>query len=89
MDGKGRYMDNIFVERLRSLKCEEVYLLCQRRRGQSRHRLLARLLDRLGREQCNGNFGANLAVRPMKAERLLSVQWGGLRWDESNGRVAP
>src|ERR1700732_4571896 len=27
MDGKGRYMDNIFVERLwRSLKCEEVYL---------------------------------------------------------------
>ena len=30
MDGKGRYMDNIFVERLwRSLKYEEVYL-CQR-----------------------------------------------------------
>ena len=27
MDGKGRYMDNIFVERLwRSLKYEEVYL---------------------------------------------------------------
>jgi len=27
MDGKGRYMDNIFVERLwRSLKYEELYL---------------------------------------------------------------
>jgi putative transposase len=27
VDGKGRYMDNIFVERLwRSLKYEEVYL---------------------------------------------------------------
>jgi putative transposase len=27
LDGKGRYMDNIFVERLwRSLKYEEVYL---------------------------------------------------------------
>ena len=27
MDGKGRWMDNVFIERLwRSLKCEEVYL---------------------------------------------------------------
>ena len=27
MDGRGRFMDNIFVERLwRSVKCEEVYL---------------------------------------------------------------
>jgi putative transposase len=27
MDGRGRYMDNIFTQRLwRSIKCEEVYL---------------------------------------------------------------
>ena len=34
MDGKGRYLDNIFVERLwRSIKYEEVYLKADRRRG--------------------------------------------------------
>jgi putative transposase len=27
MDGKGRWMDNVFIERLwRSLKCEDIYL---------------------------------------------------------------
>src|SRR4051812_27048417 len=49
MDGKGRWRDNVFVERLwRSLKYEEVYLHAYGRRGSgsSRHRRLLRLLQR-------------------------------------------
>jgi putative transposase len=45
MDGRGRFMDNIFVERLwRSIKCEEVYLSEYRGRPGSpaRHRGLHR-----------------------------------------------
>jgi len=47
MDGKGRWMDNVFVERLwRSLKHEEVYLksLLHGGRGAHRHRSLDRTL---------------------------------------------
>jgi transposase InsO family protein len=48
-DGKGRCMDNIFVERLwRSLKYEEVLpqCLCNSSRSQGRHRRLASVLQR-------------------------------------------
>ena len=48
MDGKGRCMDNIFVERLwRSLKYEEglPQRLCECGRGQSRYWRLARFLQ--------------------------------------------
>ena len=47
MDGKGRYMDNIFIERLwRSLKYEEVFInaYASVAEAQGRHRFLARLL---------------------------------------------
>jgi len=46
MDGKGRYMDNIFVERLwrPQIRGGVPQRLCQRCRGQGRHRVLARLL---------------------------------------------
>ena len=42
MDGRGRFMDNIFIERLwRSIKYEEVHLkLTPRPRGAGRHRFL-------------------------------------------------
>ena len=40
MDGKGRYLDNIFVERLwRSLKYEEVYLNAYQNGTEARNRI--------------------------------------------------
>ena len=48
MDGRGRWLDNVFVERLwRSLKYEEVHLKAVRRRprGQGRHLRLGDLLQ--------------------------------------------
>ena len=40
MDGKGRYLDNIFVERLwRSVKYEEVYLKAYRNGSEARRGL--------------------------------------------------
>jgi putative transposase len=47
MDGRGRWMDNVFIERLwRSLKYEDIYLkgLRRRPRGRARHRRMDRLL---------------------------------------------
>ena len=49
MDGKGRFLDNIFIERLwRSLKYEEVFIKAYEFRGRSapRHRRVAVLLQR-------------------------------------------
>jgi putative transposase len=47
MDGRGRWMDNVFIERLwRSLKYEEVYLKGRRRsRGVRRHLDVDQLLQ--------------------------------------------
>ena len=53
MDGKGRYLDNIFVERLwRSIKYEEVYLkayqtVAEARAGIDAYRTTSRGLTRL------------------------------------------
>ena len=50
MDGKGRWMDNVFIERLwRSLKYECVYLseVCDRLPGPDRHRRVDGLLRSL------------------------------------------
>ena len=49
MDGKGRFLDNIFIERLwRSLKYEEVFIKAYGsvRRGAARHRRVADVLQR-------------------------------------------
>ena len=49
MDGKGRYLDNIFIERLwRSLKYEDVYIKAYASvaGGPSRHRRMVELLQR-------------------------------------------
>ena len=49
MDGKGRYLDNIFVERLwRSLKYEEVYLNAYQNGTEARNRIAASGLLQLG-----------------------------------------
>ena len=47
MDGRGRWMDNVFIERLwRSLKHEDIYLkgYADGREAKRRHRFLGRLL---------------------------------------------
>jgi putative transposase len=45
MDGRGRFMDNIFIERLwRSIKYEEVYLRAYETVGEARHSI-GRYLD--------------------------------------------
>ncbi|MCS3585598.1 putative transposase [Bradyrhizobium elkanii USDA 61] len=57
MDGRGRWMDNVFIERLwRSLKHEDIDLkcLCRRPRGQGRRRQLDRLLQRSPLHQVHG-----------------------------------
>ena len=51
MDGKGRYLDNIFVERLwRSVKYEEVYLKAYRNGSEARRGIDA-YLDFYNRER--------------------------------------
>ena len=47
MDGRGRWMDNVFIERVwRSLKYEDTYLKGYGPRGESRHRRILRLPQR-------------------------------------------
>ena len=87
MDGRGRYLDNIFIERLwRSLKYEAVYLPRARRRlrGPARHRRVDRLLQH--REAALGargeNAGRGLPRRPaygydgQAATRLAHIPTG-------------
>ena len=57
MDGKGRYLDNIFVERLwRSVKYEEVYLKAYRNGSEARRGINA-YLDLYNRERPHQSLG--------------------------------
>ena len=57
MDGKGRYLDNIFVERLwRSVKYEEVYLKAYRNGSEARRGIDA-YLDLYNRERPHQSLG--------------------------------
>ena len=57
MDGRGRFMDNIFVERLwRSVKCEEVYLNDYRDVGEAR-RAIGTYLDKYNRKRPHQTLG--------------------------------
>ena len=57
MDGKGRYLDNIFVERLwRSVKYEEVYLKAYRNGSEARRGIDA-YLDLYNQERPHQSLG--------------------------------
>jgi putative transposase len=57
MDGRGRFMDNIFVERLwRSVKCEEVYLNDYRDVGDARS-AIGTYLDKYNRKRPHQTLG--------------------------------
>src|SRR4051794_23122238 len=71
MDGKGRCMDNIFIERLwRSLKYEDIYLRVGRRR-QGGHWRLAALLQR-----GTPSSGARLPDTPADLRSAMPVDIG-------------
>lgn len=75
MDGKGRWMDNVFVERLwRSLKYEEVYLKAYESVREARHAIAdyfryfnaERRHSRLGRQTPDAIFYANDEHEPLQ-----------------------
>ena len=85
MDGRGRFLDNIFIERLwRSLKYEAVYLheLRDGGRGRTDHRLVDRLLQRGAPALGAGRIHAGRDL-PQRREGAMSiprrVQPGGVR----------
>ena len=68
MDGKGRYLDNIFVERLwRSVKYEEVYLKAYRNGSEARRGIDA-YLDLYNRERPHQSLGYRLRLRCLQKE---------------------
>ena len=66
MDGRGRCLDNIFIERLwRSLKYEAVYLH-ERSDGFGAQRLIARWFDSYDRRRPHSALGGSTQPRPTK-----------------------
>ncbi len=71
MDGKGRYLDNIFVERLwRSVKYEEVYLKAYRNGSEAR-RGIGAYLDFYNRERPHQSLGYRTPAQVFASGRLL------------------
>ena len=71
MDGKGRYLDNIFVERLwRSVKYEEVYLKAYRNGSEARRGIDA-YLDLYNRERPHQSLGYRTPAQVFAAGRPL------------------
>ena len=71
MDGKGRYLDNIFVERLwRSVKYEEVYLKAYRNGSEVRRRIDA-YLDLYNRERPHQALGYRTPAQVFADQRPL------------------
>ena len=70
MDGKGRYLDNIFVERLwRSVKYEEVYLKAYRDGSEARRGIDA-YLDFYNRERPHQSLGYRTPAQVFASGRL-------------------
>ena len=73
MDGKGRYLDNIFVERLwRSVKYEEVYLKAYRDGSEARRGIDA-YLDFYNRERPRQSLGYRTPARCSRREDRSGV----------------
>ena len=73
MDGKGRYLDNIFVERLwRSVKYEEVYLKAYRDGSEARRGIDA-YLDFYNRERPHQSLGYRTPAQVFASEDRSSV----------------
>ena len=71
MDGKGRYLDNIFVERLwRSVKYEEVYLKAYRDGSEPRRGIDA-YLDFYNRERPHQSLGYRTPAQVFASGRPL------------------
>ena len=71
MDGKGRYLDNIFVERLwRSVKYEEVYLKAYRNGSEARRGVDA-YLDFYNRERPHQSLGYRTPAQVIASGRPL------------------
>ena len=71
MDGKGRYLDNIFVERLwRSVKYEEVYLKAYRDGSEARRGIDA-YLDFYNRERPHQSLGYRTPAQVFASGRPL------------------
>ena len=71
MDGKGRYLDNIFVERLwRSVKYEEVYLKAYRNGSEAR-RGIGAYLDFYNRERPHQSLGYRTPAQVFASGRPL------------------
>ena len=71
MDGKGRYLDNIFVERLwRSVKYEEVYLKAYRDGSEARRGIDA-YLDFYNRERPHQSLDYRTPAQVFASGRLL------------------
>ncbi len=78
MDGRGRWMDNVFIERL--WRCAEVrgHLsegLCRRARGQGRHRRVDRLLQGRRPHQALGNRTPMAVWREGRPARSATRLW--------------
>ena len=71
MDGKGRYLDNIFVERLwRSVKYEEVYLKAYRSGSEAR-RGIDVYLELYNRERQHQSLGYRTPAQVFTEKRLI------------------
>ena len=76
MDGKGRYLDNIFVERLwRSVKYEEVYLKAYRNGSEARRGIDA-YLDLYNRERPHQALGYRTPAQVFAEGRPLITRAG-------------
>jgi putative transposase len=78
MDGRGRFSDNIFVERLwRSLKYEEVYLKAYQNVAEARHNIAA-YFDFYNRERPHQALGYRAPRQAFEdAMRLTKLRCGG------------
>lgn len=73
MDGRGRFMDNIFVERLwRSVKCEEVYLNDYRDVADA-HKYIAIYLDKYNHRRPHQTLGFQTPVAFYEFELSKSI----------------